>query len=326
MKIIPFQSYWVSLAKACSGFFILILFNLSVFSQRPITLSYVQDAKGNTIFSCNNQAWCNYVLQFDFTSLVNARTAQAFPYQAVIKPGLHPLFTLSRENPDNAIQFRYSINYFKGCLDQAADTGFTYLLPIRPGKEAQAYEIQNPPKPETGVPPVKSFYAIRLKMKPGDTLYAARRGRVIEVDVSSDLNDQGATSSGDEDYIEIVHQDCSFAHYGVLRKDGSLVRPGQEVEAGQPIGIIGGDRYGRGSEARISVFYNLVSDASQNNGRRNGTVERAYVPLKFWTKRNGKGMLKHGANYTSEFPPALHSQELIRSTPKKNKMSAPHHS
>ncbi len=196
-------------------------------------------------------------------------------------------------------------------------------MPSSPGKQAQAYELQNPPKPGAGDPPTKTFYAIRLKTKPGDTLYAARRGVVNEVDVSSDQNDLGAASSGDEDYIEIVHKDCSFAHYGVLRKDGSFVKPGQVVEAGQPIGLIGGDKYGRGSEARISVYYNQVPNASQIGGGNNGTIDRAYVPLKFWTKRNGKGMLKHGAVYISEFPASILAQETGKPKPGPKNHKAP---
>jgi hypothetical protein len=36
------------------------------------------------------------------------------------------------------------------------------------------------------------------------------------------------------------------------------------------------------------------------------------VPLRFWTKKNGKGMLKHGATYTSEFPDAVVTRELSK--------------
>jgi murein DD-endopeptidase MepM/ murein hydrolase activator NlpD len=134
-------------------------------------------------------------------------------------------------------------------------------------------------------------------MKPDDTIYAARRGVVTAVDVSNSENDAGATTTGSWNFVEIVHSDCSFGQYGVLRKEGALVKPGQLVEAGTPLGLVGGDKFGRGSDVRFSVVY----------PGQQGNVQIA--PL-FWTKDNGKGPLKHGGTYTSEFPKNILSQEL----------------
>jgi Peptidase family M23 len=281
----------------------------SLFSQRIIELAYNQDAQGNVTFSCTNHGWCDYILEIDFTSLTNAKADHTLPFQAEIKPGINKLFKLSKENANDPIQFKYKINYFKGCLNPVVDTGFTYLLPIAPGKEAQAYELQEVVRATPGEPDPKNAYTIRLRMKPGDTLYAARRGRVVEVDTRDSLNDAGATVTGSWNYIEICHADCSFGRYGVLKKNGAFVKPGQFVEAGDPIGIVGGDRYGRGSDGRFSVFYNLIADDAQNSG---GKIYLAYVPLKFWTKKNGKGMLKHGATYISEFPDAVITREMSK--------------
>lgn len=286
----------------------LSFFTTSLFSQRIIELAYNQDAQGNINFSCTNHGWCNYILQIDFTSLANAKADHALPFQAEVKPGINKLFKLSRENTNDPIQFKYKINYFSGCLNPVVDTGFTYLLPIAPGKEAQAYELQEVVRAAPGEPDPKNAYTIRLRMKPGDTLYAARRGRVVEVDTRDSLNDAGATVTGSWNYIEICHADCSFGRYGVLRKNGAFVKPGQFVEAGDPIGIVGGDRFGRGSDGRFSVFYNLTEEDAQTGGK----IYLAYVPLRFWTKKNGKGMLKHGATYISEFPDAVIIKEMSK--------------
>lgn len=69
------------------------------------------------------------------------------------------------------------------------------------------------------------------------------------------------------------------------------------MEAGQAIGIVGGDAYGRGSEARLSIYYYKDNVAN-------------YVPLQFWTKRNGKALLKHGGEYTCEKPVDIVQQEV----------------
>jgi hypothetical protein len=285
--------------------YLVLFITTPVFSQRIIELTYNQDAQGNVTFSAANHGWCNYILEIDFTSLTNAKADHDLPFRGEIKPGINRLFKLSKENAGAGLQFKYRINYFKGCLHPAVDTGFTYLLPIAPGTEAQTYEMQETVKPAPGGPDPKNGYAIRLRMKPGDTLYAARRGRVVEVDVSDDKNDAGTAVNGNLNYIEIAHADCSFGRYGILRKDGAFVRTGQLVEAGEPIGIVGGDSYGRGSDGRFSVYYNMM----ENSG---GKIGLAYVPLKFWTWKNGKGMLRHGATYISQFPDVVITREMSR--------------
>jgi len=306
---------------------IVIFFSIcsSSFSQRLIEVGYQVDQAGNYNFYCNNNAYCNYILEMGFTTLDNLKCDVALPYRGIIKPGKNKLFKLSKENPSAAFQFKYSMNYAKGCINPKADTGFTYLLPLSPGKETQAYVMEKSQQTKSTEssaggnaqqinPGSKNWYLIRMRMKPGDTIFAARRGMVTEVDDRSESNDAGASSIGNENYVEIVHADCSFGEYGILRKGSALVKPGQFVEAGTPVGLVGGDKFGRGSEIRFSVHYNVEPDEA---GMNNGKISWEYVSLKFWTKDNGKISLHHGGNYISEFPVAILRQELKKPETKK---------
>jgi murein DD-endopeptidase MepM/ murein hydrolase activator NlpD len=311
--------------------FLLLLLAASpaLFSQRLIEVSYAQDMKGNINFSCTNRAYCPYVVLVDFSTLENAGADHTLPYEAEVKPGTTRLFTLKKVNANDPIQIRYKSSYHKGCLQPAVNTDFTYLLPIAPGKSAQAYIIDNSTGNGSGTVGTGSSatvsgagstgsnsgtagssytgsYGIRLRMHPGDTIYAARRGIVSDIDVSSSQNDAGVTSTDSWNYIEIFQADCSFAKYGILKKDGAFVKPGQTVEAGTPLGIIGGDKYGRGSDLRFDVSY--------FHDNTNTTI-----PLQFWTKKNGKGMLKQGVTYTSEHTAALIAQEKPKTPVKKSK-------
>ncbi len=303
---------------------IISFFASAVFSQRVIEVKYALDPKGNYQFSCTNNAFCNYILEISFTSLDNAKADHELPYRNVVKPGNNKLFTISKENAGNPIQFKYSVAYHKGCINPKVDTNFVYLLPIAPGKEAQVYEMSGSgsgggPSASDASPQTtqefRGWYVIRLRMKPGDTIFAARRGIVTEIHAESGLNDSGRVSIGNENYLEICHADCSFGHYGILKKNGALVKPGQIVEAGQPIALVGGDKFGRGSDGKFSVYYNVDDDETNE-----GTMKKiywAYVPLQFWTKTNGKGKLKHGATYTSEHPKAIITQEIKKPKAKK---------
>jgi murein DD-endopeptidase MepM/ murein hydrolase activator NlpD len=303
--------------------------NFSLFAQRLIEVNYDVDKQRNFNFYCRNNAFCNYILEFNFSTLENVKPDHALPYRGMVKPGINKLLKLSKENASAAFQFKYAMGYAKGCINPKVDTGFTYILPIGLGRETQVYVMENSQQTNSResaeggnaqqtIPGSKNWYLIRMRMKPGDTIFAARRGMVTEVDDRSNLNDSGGSSIGSENYVEIVHGDCSFGKYGILRKGSALVKPGQFVEVGAPIGLVGGDKYGRGSEIRFSVHYNVEADDTQNGGS-NSKIYWEYAPLKFWTKNNGKVSLRHGGNYLSERPPAILQQEIKKPEEKKGK-------
>jgi Peptidase family M23 len=286
----------------CASFF-------SLYAQRMIEVKYQLDAKGGYVFSCVNYAYCNYILDLGFTSFTNVKSDQPLPFYAEVKPGYNKLFTISPIDPQAAVQFKYNSGFQKGCMHPSINRSFIYLLPITPGTSAQVYEM-SPDKTNDSA----SWYVLRLKMKPGDTIYAARKGIVNEIQDQNGANDAGQTSIGTENFIEIAQADCSFARYGILKKNSTLVKPGQPVKAGQAIGLVGGDSYGRGSDLRFSVYY-----YQEDNGAPGESAISHYVITQVWTKNNGKGRLRHGAVYTSEFTAAVLNQESPKPVNKKVK-------
>jgi len=287
---------------------------LAAFSQKIVEVKYLQDSKGGYVFSCFNTAYCNYILDLGFTSFGNLKCDQPLPFHGEVKPGYSKLFTLSVIDPQIPVQFKYNSGYEKGCIRPEVNRDFTYLFPISPGKQAQVYEMT----PDKNADSASEWYVLRLRMKAGDTIYAARKGIVTELQDQNAANDAGLASAGSENYIEIVQADCSFAHYGILKKNGSFVHPGQVVQAGQPIALVGGDAYGRGSDIRFSVFYYESEEKSSSSW--NGKRKPVYLALQIWTKKNGKGKLKHGAQYISEFPAAILNLEAPKLTGKKSKL------
>jgi murein DD-endopeptidase MepM/ murein hydrolase activator NlpD len=281
------------------------------FSQRMVEVKYEQDAKGGFVFSCINYAYCNYILDLGFTVFNNVKSDHSLPFHAEVKPGYNKLFTITAIDPQLPTQIKYNSAFQKGCISPVVNPDFTYLLPISPGKSAQFYEMSPDKKADSA-----NWYVVRLRMKAGDTLYAARKGVINEIQDQDGANDAGQTSVQAENFIEIAQPDCSFARYGILKKNGALVKPGQSVKAGQPIGLVGGDAFGRGSDLRFSVYYYRQEEdvSHQNPGRH-------YIITQIWTKNNGKSKLKNGVVYTSEFPPAVLNQESPVPITKKKKKS-----
>ena len=310
--------------KLCLILSCVIFYSQILFAQRILEVRYEQDQKGNYVFSCFNNAYCNYILELGFTTFNNVKCDQQLPYHAEVKPGYNKLFTISAIDPTASILFKYNSTYQKGCMHPVVKRDFIYLYPISPGKSAQVYEMSpdklidsahikaSVNKPVNNPSDSASWYVLRLKMKSGDTIYAARKGIVNQVHDQNGANDAGQTSIGTENFIEITQPDCSFARYGILKRNGAFVKPGQVVKAGQPIGLVGGDAYGRGSDIRFSVYY-----YQEENGTLNQANIPHYIITQIWTKNNGKGKLKHGAIYTSEFPAVVLNQEIPVVAPKK---------
>lgn len=282
--------------KQISFLLAIVLLHLSSSAQRLLTVTYTTDNQNRYLFTCTNKDFCPYVVQIDFPTLTNAQPSHPIPYTAEVKPGTVQLITVAPIDKSKDIKLNLKTANRKGVMNPVVNLNFVYLLPITPGIETQAYRVVNV-KGSAAAGAQDTGYSIRLRAKPGDTIYAARRGVVTAVEVGSSENDAGANSTNGWNYIEIYHADNSFAQYGVVQKDGAFVHPGQTVEAGTPIGLVGGDRYGRGAEVRFSVSYYPG-------------VPNTNIPLIFWTKDNGKTVLRHGANYIAEFPKAILNQEL----------------
>jgi len=289
--------------RSTAVFLFFFLFSVpALFAQRIVDVSYTTDQQGNYHFTCNNKAFCTYVLRVELPTMKNLKSDHPVPFEAEVKPGFNQLFVLSPVSKTEDTQVGFKASNRKGCMQPVVNPDFVYLLPIGQGIQTQAFRINA--VHSTGQ---DSAYTVRLKMNIDDTIFSARRGIVTAVDVSNTENDAGATTTGSWNYVEIVHADCSFGQYGVFKKDGAFVKPGQQVEAGTPLGLVGGDRYGRGSDVRFTVVY----------PGQQGNTQIAPV---FWTKGNGKGRLRQGATYTSEFPKTILTLESAKkptTTPKK---------
>lgn len=110
-----------------------------------------------------------------------------------------------------------------------------YELPFQKGKR---YKIIQGFNGKFSHSSDQSRYAIDFKMPVGDTIVAARAGRVVSAI-------EHYTERGGRDYrdkanqVVIYHDDGTLAFYVHLDKDGALVEVGDIVEAGQNIGISG---------------------------------------------------------------------------------------
>lgn len=150
----------------------------------------------------------------------------------------------------------YKIQAKLGHPDAVHDDKTRYLLPYPAGK---TYEVNQANGGSFSHNTPNSYYAFDFRMQRGDTISAARSGKVIWTE---DIHDEGEP---DMKYynlanrIIIVHDDGSLASYLHLLKDGVFVEIGQNVMAGAPIGLSGNSGFSDGPHLHFMVQIDGVS-------------------------------------------------------------------
>jgi len=153
----------------------------------------------------------------------------------------------------------YSYSWIAGSVDAIHNNEFVYRLPFRRGLSCLVSQGYGGRTHKGG-----HKYSIDFVMDIGTKIYAARKGRVIQV--KSDSNRGGNTKDflNDGNYILIQHDDDTLAMYGHLKKDGVSVVVGQRIAKGQDIGYSGNTGFSSGPHLHFSVYKvsNNLTDAS----------------------------------------------------------------
>ena len=286
-------------------------------AQSTIEVVYEKDNSGVYTFSCRNNGFCPYTVTITFTQLTGLRSSVILPYQTEVRPGQQSLFKLQPQ-PNQANTFQYTFRSIKGCLRPKVDTAVVYLLPASPGKQVSATQLAYLGKQFADQEEPKGWYSLALKMSSGDTVFAARRGTVSAVRSEVQPIGTHVGFNRDDNMVEINHADCSFASYTVFRPKSIFVEPGQFVEAGTPLGIVGGENYDFGPHVRFSVHYNYEAPIIKNGQPSDEKHYWAYLPVRFWLKDEQKaGRLEPRKVYLSDHPDLVIEQEMSKRELKK---------
>ena len=71
----------------------LLVYTASAHAQNTLEIRYEPDAKGATVFTCINYAYCTYILDLEFTTLKNLKCDRPLPFHGEVKPGYTRLFS-----------------------------------------------------------------------------------------------------------------------------------------------------------------------------------------------------------------------------------------
>jgi Peptidase family M23 len=244
-----------------TGFYLFLSFIfISVFSggrpspeqDPPVRVIHFFNEKTMTYdIYCANESADVYSIELDFEELEGLKPSSPYPLRQTIPPGTELILRLTQKELHDRGHFKVALTYRKGFLHYAIAPDFPYLLPLRAGSQVQPVCKDRlvcfyPDQKES------SFEVYAFPVVLGDTVFAARRGVVCKM--QNLLADSSLNETGHGFFLDIQHADGTYGRYEGIEANPSFVEYGQEVEAGDPIALVGSEER-KASLLSFRVFY-----------------------------------------------------------------------
>ena len=239
-------------------FFLIFVFLFLKSNAQLVEIQYDYNNVGDYIFGANNYTKTPLFINLFFTNIEYTTFKEPLPYVKKVDPGFTGLFTLLREE-EKAPQFIFDIKTFRSNPVARVNLDFPYLVPFAPGTMVKPVDIKNIAG-FWGDESPKSWKATGFGAKPGDAVYAARQGQIVEI--------TGENRSGDPklwyhtwiNSVTLLQPDGTLITYkNVIDKDNKLVL-NQKIQPGDILGEVAPDS----TELVLMIYHNtLKSDDLQ---------------------------------------------------------------
>jgi hypothetical protein len=261
------------------------------------------------IFNANNTTSGMQTIVLAISGRNFERADGSIPVVKKLLPGTNRIISLTNVSkwPE------YSYMWVAGCVDTKPDD-ITYLLPVAPGKTTRLDSLTTIGEAFLGKDKVTELISFSFTAEPGDEVYAARRGMVIEVEESYPApKGEGLAFRSKNNYLVIEHEDCTRGRYTMFAEKGIAAEMGTEVEAGDVLGkVMDGAAMTSGTQIRFSVYYPDLTRRSliEMQEDRARSYERKYVAPTFLG-------LKIAGEATAEHPEEVIFQEMRKKAIKR---------
>jgi murein DD-endopeptidase MepM/ murein hydrolase activator NlpD len=198
----------------------------------------------------------DYAREFTVTfeaNLKNLTPSQPVPF--TVDAAGRNSFVLVRLRPTNPqLACRYDYHYYwqLGSRRSSTSNDADYAMPFKPGRRYVV--MQGPRGSYSHFAGSGSENAVDWTCPEGTVVCAAREGRVVGVRGDSTVGGPDRKLRPMANYVVIKHADGTFADYVHLKTGGALVKMGDEVTVGQPIGLSGQTGFASAPHLHFSVF------------------------------------------------------------------------
>jgi len=242
------------ITKILFFFLSISFFTLSSYcQQKPVEITFKRnDDKSIDFYFKKTSPGSTYII-VNFNRLENAKTKPII--KKTVKGFTGNLLKLEPYDDKKSINFSYTYSYILGNSKAKVESQFKYVLPFKHGKEVQVHDL-NYLGEKFGNAEPKNFKSIQFLTSPNDTVYASRKGLVVEIknEYSEDTTTEYSYKNK-ANHIIIEHEDGTLAKYGVLKKNSILVKVGDKVYPSKPIAIAGTYDKPENSQLRFEVYF-----------------------------------------------------------------------
>lgn len=249
-------------------------------SMERLCVIYIQDKTGVDIYFQNKIA-----IDETFTTVsvnatsTNMRSSRKLPLVTVLKgPKRKKLFRLNVNKPNKRWVYQIKYKWILGNYSASHDPKVVYELPFEKGLKVRVYQGYKGTKSHQG----DNRYSIDFGLKEGDLITAARDGVVIDTEQKNNEGGFEIKYIHSANYIKILHDDGTIGQYAHLRYMGVLVKRGQRVTAGTPIGYAGSTGFSDGPHLHFEVY------------KPTRSLRKQTIPTQFRTEFTEADVVKEG--------------------------------
>jgi murein DD-endopeptidase MepM/ murein hydrolase activator NlpD len=215
----------------------------------------IEEREGNTLTLSMK---CDYATEFTITfeaTLKNMTASRSVPF-TVDAAGRSKFVLVRLRQNDLTKAWSYNYHYYwqLGARRESRTNDFDYAMPFGPGRYVV---MQGPRGSYSHFVGSGSENAVDWTVPEGTVVCAARAGRVVGVRQDSTLSGPDPKLKPLANYVIIKHDDGTFADYVHLKTGGALVKLGDEVTVGQPIGLSGKTGFASAPHLHFSVFQTI---------------------------------------------------------------------
>lgn len=221
-------------------------------SMDRLCVIYVQDKTGVDIYFQNKIAIDEtYTTVSVNASSKNMKSSVKLPLVTVIKgPKRKKMFRLNVIKPKKRWVYQIKYKWILGNYSVSHDSKVVYELPFEKDKKVRIYQGYKGVKSHQG----DNRYSIDFGLKEGDLVTASRDGIVIDTEQKNNEGGFEMKYIHSANYVKILHDDGTIGQYAHLRYMGVLVKRGQRVTAGTPVGYAGSTGFSDGPHLHFEVY------------------------------------------------------------------------
>lgn len=298
---------------------------LNAYTQtKTIEIEYQRNKDHSVDFYFKKSEPGSYLLSLKFKNVVNNYSPD---YLGVISGSSGKITTLKPFNINNGISFSYSYSYIRGIPNPKVDAAFTYLLPFSKGNKVLVRELNFIGSTQFGNESPKNWKAYQLISFDNDSVFASRKGLVIDVIDQYEMDTTSYFTSKKNEVL-VEHVDGTYGSYSGFEKNGIFVEKGQMIYPQTPLGILGKSistlkidgEIKNASISKLNFKIYFLIDASENRNETlyNQKSRFEYITPIFYTT-GGNQILKKNSYYTADYDENILVFELTRKELKKRK-------